>query len=181
MCRCLSCVAPGCCSAGEGEGAGGAGYEGGEEKRWGDTVLFRFGVTGESSGNGVAGTSDEVYVSGPVLRGFVDIGAGIEVRLTGSTSPFVVGLFSAGAVCPFAFPFVDAIEFLSPYEVLGIPFCICICGPGLLLPFSLVTPFVRLFPLCPPLTDNVLPFLELLWSQLLALDRPFGIELRLGS
>ena len=36
-------------------------------------------------GRGDAGVSDEVYVSGPVLPGFVDIGAGTSVLLNGST------------------------------------------------------------------------------------------------
>jgi hypothetical protein len=69
------------------------------------------------------------------------------------------------------FPFVDATEVLSGYGFL--PFCI---GAGL-LPFSGMIPL----PLRAPFTDNVLPFREDLWSQLLALDRPFVIELRLPS
>ncbi len=76
----------------------------------------------DSSGVGVDGSSDELYVNGPVLCGFVDTGAGNDAGFGGSMSPFVVGFVSRGAMCPF--PFVDAFELLSPYEALGIPFCI---------------------------------------------------------
>lgn len=84
------------------------------------------------------------------------------VRLGTSLSPFVEVLVSRVLG---TFPF-DATELLSPYEVLVAPLC---CA-GLFLPFS-IDPFT------PPLTDKVLPFCEDLWSQVLALVRPFGKEL----
>lgn len=104
---------------------------------------------------------------GPVLWGFVDIGGGTDTLFEGSTSPFVLGLV-VDSICVFGvFPFVDATELLSPLDILGMPFC----GEdaGLLLPFSET-------PLVPPLTESKLPLREDLWSQLLALDRPFGME-----
>lgn len=86
---------------------------------------------------------------GPVLWGFVDIGCGTDTLFEGSLSPFVLGMVadSMGVFC--VFPFVDATEFLSPFDILGKPFC---CA-GLLLPFS-ETPFM------PPFTDSKLPLRE---------------------
>lgn len=62
-------------------------------------------------GVGVVGSSDDVYVRGPVLCGFVDIGGGMDSIFWGSLSPFVDGL---GSNVFGIFPFVDATEFLSP-------------------------------------------------------------------
>ena len=87
------------------------------------------------------------------------------IRLCGSLSPFVECLIS-WVFGTFPFPFVDATELLSPYEVLVIPFV----GAGLFLPFSVP-------PLIPPFTDKVLPFCDDRWSQVLPLVRPFGREL----
>lgn len=92
------------------------------------------------------------------------MGAGTLVRLcgVGSVSPFVECFVSRVFG---TFPFVDATELLSPYEVLVIPFV----GAGLFLPFSVT-------PLIPPFTDRELPFRDDLWSQVLPLVRPFGRE-----
>lgn len=109
---------------------------------------------------------------GPVLWGFVGIGAGTEILLKDSPSPFVLGLGADSIGVLGAFPFADAIEFLSPFDILGRPFCSV--DAGLLLPFSET-------PLMPPFTDNVLPLREDLWSQLLTLIRPFAMELKLSS
>jgi hypothetical protein len=70
-------------------------------------------------GVGVAGNSDDVYVNGPVLWGCVDIGGGMDGLFWGSLSPFVDGL---GSSVFGTFPFVDAIELLSPYDGLEKPF-----------------------------------------------------------
>jgi hypothetical protein len=94
VCRCFSCTDPGCCVEGEdGEGTGGAGYEGGEDNRWGEAVAAR---DGDSTGSRVAGRSDDVYVNGPVLCGCVDMGGGMVVffESEGSLSPFVDGIVS---------------------------------------------------------------------------------------
>lgn len=92
VCLCFNCVTPGCCAEVEdGDGIGGAGYEGGDENRWGEAVAAR---DGDSAGNGVAGRRDELYVNGPVLCGFVDMGGGIVTFFEGSLSPFVDGFVS---------------------------------------------------------------------------------------
>ena len=159
--RCFNCADPGCCEVGD--GFDGAGYDGGDENRWGEAVAARVGVSGAKEG--VAGTREEAYVKGPVLWGFVEIGGGRLSLFVGSLSPFVTFV-------SVTFPFVvDATELLSPFEVLDNPFCLC---SGLLLPFSF-PPFTA------PLNESALPFLDDLWSQLPALDRPFGSELRFVS
>ncbi len=85
------------------------------------------------------------------------------IRFGDSLSPFVDGFVSNVLR---TFPFVDATELLSPYGVLATPFG----GAGLFLPFSI--------PPLMPFTDNVLPFWDDRWSQVLTLVRPFGMELR---
>jgi hypothetical protein len=166
VCLCFNCEVPGCCRELDGgEGAIGDGYDGGEENRWGEVGAVRVGV---STGTGVAGNNDVVYVNGPVLPGFVDMGGGMGILFGGSLSPVVGGFVSMAALG--GLPFVDTMELRSLYDVLGCPFC----ATGLLLPLS--GP-----PLMIPFTDNALPSRDNLCSQLLALDRPFGIELRAAS
>jgi hypothetical protein len=80
-----------------------------------------------------------VYVNGPVLCGFVDIGGGMGILFGGSLSPFAGGLVSMAALG--RLPFVDAMELRSPYEVLGCPFCatglpLPLSGPPLMIPFA---------------------------------------------
>lgn len=110
---------------------------------------------------------------GPVLWGFVDIGAGTDILFEDSFSPFVLDLAADSIGVLGVFPFVDATEFLSPFDILGWPFCKS-ADAGLLLPFSET-------PLTPPFTDNKLPLRDDLRSQLLALNRPFAMELKLPS
>lgn len=59
MCLCFNWAEPGCWfELGDGDGAEGAGYDGGEENRCGEVVFTLEGVSGAS--NGVAGKRDEV-------------------------------------------------------------------------------------------------------------------------
>jgi hypothetical protein len=99
----------------------------------------------------------------------MDTGSGIDILFEDSLSPFVLGLGADSIGVFWVFPLVDATEFLSPIDNLGRPFCSA--DAGLLLPFSET-------PLMPPFTDNELPLREDLWSQLLALNRPFAMELK---
>lgn len=95
------------------------------------------------------------------------------MRFASSAFPFEVGgVGFIGEPSVLCRTVVDAtrLEFLSPFESLFIP----LCGPGLLLPFSSV-PFI------PPLTESMLPLRDDLWSQLLTLNRPFGMAFRLVS
>lgn len=70
---------------------GGGLYEGGDENRWGEVVAAR---DGDSAGNGVAGSRDDVYLNSPVLCGFVDMGGGIEIFFEGSLLALANGFVS---------------------------------------------------------------------------------------
>jgi len=108
-----------------------AGYAGGDENRWGDVVGLRACV----SGVGVAGNRELLYVRGPVLCGFVDMGGSGATLFGGPFSLFEFGLTEASAEClgcttP---PFIDATEFLSE-DNFGRPFC----EGRLFIPFSII-------------------------------------------
>jgi hypothetical protein len=109
-------------------------YTGGEENRWGDDVRCPVGDVVEFA-SGDAGVKVVLYVRGPVLWGFVDIGGGTSTRVKGSIGlplSLVVSLLVRPLVM---MPFVDAIDPRSPFDVRGKPLWF-IDGPGLFLPFS---------------------------------------------
>lgn len=86
--------------------------------------------------SGDAGVKVVLYVSGPVLWGFVDIGGGTSTRVKGSIGlplSFDVSLLVRPLVMT---PFVEAIEPRSPFDVREKPLWL-IDGPGLFLPFSM--------------------------------------------
>jgi hypothetical protein len=135
------------------------GYGAGDENRCGEVVAARAGTS--CVGVGVEGTRELVYVRGPVLCGLLEIGAGTEIF----RASFATGLGDSMGGCDTMFPWVDATEFLS------------VCG-GLASPFCELVLFLAS---SAPLMERELPLREDRWSQLLPLDRPLGMEVRLVS